>query len=68
MTNRQTPAHKFDDVGFIIGFEAGELTDNEIFEGFQELIDSGLCWQLQGFYGRTAQALIEGGQCHAKAA
>ncbi len=55
----------FDTVSFIIAFEGGELSDEEIIEGFQHLIDSGLAWSLQGFYGRTAQALIEAGYCHA---
>lgn len=50
---------------FIIAFENGELDEEEIVEGFQGLIDSGLVWQLQGTYGRTAAALIEAGHCHA---
>ena len=41
-----------------------QLSDDEIIAGFQQLIDSGLAWQLQGFYGRTAQSLIESGKCH----
>jgi hypothetical protein len=32
---------------------------------WQKLIDTGLCWQLQGFFGRTATQLIESGDCHA---
>lgn len=32
---------------------------------WQHLIDTGLVWKLQGFFGRTAQAMIESGECHA---
>jgi len=48
---------------FIIAYEAGELSDNEIIAGFQELIDSGTAWQLQGSYGRQAMELVESGDC-----
>lgn len=56
--------NKFDTMGFMMDYEAGELPEYAIIEGFQHLIDSGLVWQLQGFYGRTAKALIEQGECH----
>lgn len=48
-------------VSKIIAYESGEMTEEEIIEFFQELLDSGLCWQLQGHYGRTAQSLIDAG-------
>lgn len=47
----------------VIQFEAGEMSDEELVEFFQELIDSGDAWHLQGMYGRTAMALIEDGLC-----
>jgi len=49
----------------IIAFESGELDEDEVIDLFQDLIDSGLAWQLQGHYGRTAKALIEAGYCQA---
>lgn len=52
-------------VDFIIEYESGLLSDIEVIEGFQELIDSGLVWQLQGSYGRMAKALIDAGCCYA---
>ncbi len=45
----------------IMRFEAGEMNDEEIISWFQALLDSGLCWTLQGSYGRTAKALIDQG-------
>ncbi len=52
-----------DQVDKIIAFEQGELDEEGILELFQELIDSGLAWQLQGSYGRMARSLIEAGYC-----
>ncbi len=57
---------KFDTAGFIMDFEGGECSNERLIEGFQELIDTGMVWKLQGMYGRTANALIERGYCHAK--
>lgn len=52
---------RFDLVGFVMDYEAGELDEDATIAGFQHLIDSGTAWQLQGHYGRTAAALIEAG-------
>jgi hypothetical protein len=57
---------KFDQVGWIMQYESGELSDQDIITGFQHLIDNGMAWKLQGHYGRTASLLIEAGHCHAK--
>lgn len=53
------------DIDKIIAFEAGEMTDDQVAEFMQAGIDSGWVWQLQGCYGRTAQALIDSGVCSA---
>jgi hypothetical protein len=53
-----------DMLGKICAFEQGELDDEEIFELFQSMINSGLAYRLQGSYGRTAEMLIRLGQCH----
>lgn len=45
----------------IIAFEQGELTDDQILEFFQDMVDDGSVWHLQGSYGRMAQALIDQG-------
>ncbi len=46
-----------DHVQFIMDFEDGLLTPEEEYKGFQELISSGLLWELQGNYGRHAKKL-----------
>ncbi len=40
-------------------------SEEQLIEAWQLLIDTGTCWTLQGFFGRTASALIERGICHA---
>ena len=45
------------------GFDGCEHTDAEQQEAWQHLIDTGECWTLQGWYGRTARNLIEQGVC-----
>jgi len=52
-----------DQVSQIMAFESGELDEDQTIELFQELISSGLAWQLQGSYGRMASALIQNGYC-----
>lgn len=47
------------------GVEPAEDFD-EYVEAYQLLIDTGLVWQLQGFFGRNAMSLIEMGHCHLK--
>lgn len=53
----------FKAIGIAEGFI--ECEDEEILnEAWQHLIDTGLCWQLQGWFGRTAVRLIEEGICN----
>ena len=48
----------------IVAYENGEMEDpQETVQFFQEIINSGLIWQLQGHYQRTAKSLIEAGLC-----
>ena len=42
------------------------IPEQEYIEAWQHLIDTGLAWTLQGWFGRTAIALIEAGVCHRK--
>lgn len=45
----------------IVAFEEGALSTDATIDMFADGIKSGLVWTLQGFYGRTARALIEDG-------
>lgn len=46
------------------GFCEGEgATEEQQIAAWQHLIDTGLCWTLQGWFGRTAQNLIDNGIC-----
>jgi len=56
------------DVGKIIEYETGAMNDKDMITFFQEMIDDGGVWSLQGHYGRTADALIKAGYCHKKGA
>ncbi len=39
-------------------------TKEIVVEAWQYLIDKGIVWELQGYFGRQATALIEEGICH----
>jgi hypothetical protein len=41
-----------------------EATKERYISAAQHLIDTGLAWSLQGFFGRTCKALIDAGHCH----
>lgn len=45
----------------IIAFENGKLDEAGVVDLFQELVDNGMAWTLQGSYGRTARDFIEEG-------
>ena len=49
---------KFDD---LMAWESGNLSEEKTIELFQFLLDEGHCWQLQGFYGRTAEYYLQAG-------
>lgn len=61
-----TPEKKMDILDAVLLIEGGDPTPEEYHAAFQLLIDDGIVWKLQGFYGRSAEALIETGFCHAK--
>ena len=54
----------FDAVGIAEGFVEPQ-NEEQVIEAWQHLIDTGLCWSLQGWFGRQALALIAEGICTA---
>ena len=52
-----------DNIDNIMAFESGELSEEDTIKMFQEMINDGSVWGLQGFYGRTAASLIKAGLC-----
>jgi len=46
----------------ITSFEFGELDTDEIVILFQDLVDDGIVWELQGNYGRLAARLLKTGE------
>ena len=47
-------------IGLAEGFIESE-SEEQVIEAWQYLLDIGLVWQLQGFFGRTAVAMIKEG-------
>jgi hypothetical protein len=59
-----TTVNTFDAVGIAEGWIEAE-SEEQVIAAWQSLIDTGLAWQLQGWFGRTARDLIDQGICAA---
>ena len=57
---------QFEAVGIAEGFIDAE-SEAQVIEAWQYLVDTGLAWKLQGFFGRQAAALIDAGIIEARA-
>ena len=47
-------------IGIAEGFEE-PANEEQVIQAWQHLVDTGLAWQLQGWFGRRARNLIEQG-------
>lgn len=52
-------------IGIAEGYIPADTVDEEL-KAWQHLIDTGLCWKLQGWFGRQAVFLIENNLCKEK--
>ena len=48
----------------IVAYEDGRLTVKEVTDFFQELLTSGVVWELQGHYERTTLRLLADGSIY----
>ena len=48
----------FEAIGYAEGFLEPENKE-QIIEAWQHLVDTGLAWKLQGWFGRNAKRMIE---------
>ena len=42
--------------------DSAPSSEDQVLEAWQHLVDTGIVWTLQGWFGRTATALIEAGE------
>tara|TARA_Y100001963_G_C6727490_1_gene422190 strand:- start:523 stop:702 length:180 start_codon:yes stop_codon:yes gene_type:complete len=40
-----------------------EVSKKVYVQAWQHLIDTGVCWKLQGWFGREANRMIDDGEC-----
>jgi hypothetical protein len=62
---KEKDVDRYTAVGIAEGFIEAENED-QVLQAWQYLVDTGLAWQLQGFFGRTATNLIESGMINPK--
>lgn len=62
MNIRDTEEYKNMTFSDMLSLTYGEAdSEEEQLAFWQKMVDTGMAWQLEGFYGRTAMSLIEGG-------
>ena len=61
---REAERNNGDILSLMLAYEDGQLTRREEIVFFQQIINNGLVWKLQGSYGHKAESLIMAGKCH----
>jgi hypothetical protein len=51
------------DLDAVMAIEVEDSSEERVVDAFQQLINSGTVWSLQGWYGRAANSLIQRGLC-----
>ena len=64
MTDTETKMDDYTAIGLAEGFIDADR-DGQVMEAWQYLHDTGLAYRLQGWFGRTARHLVEGGHINA---
>lgn len=65
MNNRKVKMTVVEAIDIIEGKNEEPASEEQTVDAWQYLINTGVCWELQGFYGRTAARLIEERVCSA---
>jgi hypothetical protein len=66
VNTNQSGLNPFTACSIVENFFDEDYEREDIIAAWQYLIDTGLCWELQGSYGRQAAELIRAGVCEAK--
>ena len=66
-SNEPAPLDDFTAVGIAEGFIEEDASKQRVIQAWQYLLDTGLCWKLQGWFGRTANNMIKEGVIKVKA-
>lgn len=66
-SGKPEPLDDFTAVGIAEGFIEEKASEERVIQAWQHLLDTGLCWKLQGWFGRAANDMIKKGLIKVKA-